>query len=97
MAASLALHEELRVSDKPRLEAVQLRPPRAEELAKRFEYWAEEARCGYCTGFSLIAIRPDGRYTCDGWQAKERNALEEIGMHVTQILDIWRNTLTEKL
>jgi hypothetical protein len=75
------------------LKPVQLRPPHAEELAKRFEGWAEQARSGECTGYSMIAIRPGGTYTCDGWQSADADALHEIGMHVTMILDIWRNTI----
>ena len=76
----------------PALKIAQLRPPRSEELASCFERWAAEAREGSCTGYSLIAIRPGGHYTTDGWQSSDANALQEVGMHVFAILDIWMNS-----
>ena len=78
------------------LKVAQLRPPNAEALAQCFERWAQEARDGNCIGYSMIAIRPNGVYTCHGWQAKNVNALEEMGIHMTCLLDIWKDMHKER-
>ena len=77
------------------MEAVQLRPDRSEEIAAKFDELAIEARAGNITGYSMVLIRPGGTYSCIGWQAKDRNALEEIGIYILAILDIWKGTLRE--
>lgn len=76
-------------------EITQLRPPRADEIAERLEKWARLAREGELIGYSMVVIHPGGAYTCDGWQSKEANALQEIGMHITMALDIWRSIIKE--
>ena len=87
------LSEFCNLANAPRI--VQLKPSHSEDLAKIFEEYAAQARDGEITGYSGMLILPGGRYKTVGWQGEDANAFQEIGMHVTMILSIWRGTLSK--
>jgi len=73
-------------------ELIQLKPPRAEELATVFEGYAAEARAGEITGYNGILIRPGGGYTVIGWQGEDANSFQEIGMLLTMLFETFMST-----
>lgn len=75
------------------LKVSQLRPPQAENLAKMFEEYAEQARNGEITGFNGIMIRPGGGYCLAGFSGKDANLFEQMGMLFTCIMDTIRESL----
>lgn len=74
---------------------VQLKPPRAEELAAVFERYAAEARAGDVTGYNGIIIRPGGKYTTVGWQGDDADAFQEMGMLLTCLFETFMATRRE--
>jgi hypothetical protein len=79
-------------SPEKKLEAVQIRPPRSEEIALQLEKYAAEAREGLVTGYNGILIRPGGGFTMIGWDGRDANAFEQIGMLVSMIVDTVQST-----
>lgn len=73
----------------------QLHPPQGEELAASFEALAEEARAGECIGYSMIILKPGGKWTTRGWSSKEVNAFEELGMHFACMMSIYSHIVGE--
>lgn len=67
----------------------QLHPPQGEKLAASFEALAEEARAGECIGYSMIILKPGGKWTTRGFSSKEVSVFEELGMHFTCMMSIY--------